>query len=458
MTTYNQTVLDAAEKVARAAQRDFFNIRGEGAVTLSAIAGAGKSTFVVDTTTQCRRREMRVAVAAPTNEQVFSLLVKSIAENQPRERVVFIPAKDVELPPWAQRPNVRALTPAHQASGEAVVVGTIDKLASARNPRSRQIPPIGRFDALIMDESFQANAGRYFGIADIASKHLCVGDRGQIHPFTPVKAGMQWTGLPEDPLQTAVDVLHENHPTTPAHQFPITRRLDGRGAAIAKFFYPSDHVFGAAISDGVREMRLGRAIARNPRDRALDEGLSLAAKRGWAYLELPARQTLLCDPETAEAIVDLVARLRARTPRLICERHPTGTDLVAERIAIGVSHNPQKAMIQALLERAGLGGVIVDTANKLQGREFDFSICWHPMAGLDEADEFHLESGRMCVMCTRHRHACVVVGRAADRELVEGLPPPTPAWPGVETDHILQGWEVHQNIFSALMPHHVRVL
>jgi hypothetical protein len=309
-----------------------------------------------------------------------------------------------------------------------------------------------------MDESFQANAGRYFGIADIAPRHLCVGDRGQIHPFTTVEAGMQWRGLLEDPLQTAVDVLHANHLTTPAHRFPITRRLDGRGAAIAKFFYPSDHVFGAAVADDVREMKLGWAIARNPRDRALDEGLSLAAKSGWGYLELPARQTFVCDPDAAQVIVDLVARLRARTPRLICERHPKGTDLTARRIAIGVSHNDQKAMIRALLDRAGFSDVIVDTANKLQGREFDFSICWHPMAGLDEADEFHLESGRLCVMCTRHRHACVVVGRAGDRELVEGLPPSTPAWPGVESDHILRGWEVHQSIFSALMPYHVPVL
>jgi hypothetical protein len=457
MTMYNESVIAEAEKVARAAQRDFFSIREEGAVTLSAIAGAGESHFVMDTVKKCRGNGMRVAVAAPTNDQVFSL-VRSIADNEPREPVAFIPASGIELPPRAQRPNVRMFTPAHNATGQPVVVDTIDKLGSARNPRNGQIPPIGRFDALIMDESFQANAGRYFGIADIAPRHLCVGDQGQIHPFTTVEAGMQWRGLQEDPLQTAIDVLHTNHPSTPAHRFPITRRLDGRGAAIAKFFYPSDHVFGAAVADGVREMKLVRSIACSPRHRALDEGLSLAAKNGWAYLELPARQALVCDPETAQVIVDLVGRLHARTPRLVCERNPKGTDLVVERVAIGVSHDDQKAMIRALLDRAGLSGVVVDTANKLQGLEFDVSVCWHPMAGLDEADEFHLESGRMCVMCTRHRHACVVVGRAGDRELVEGLPPSTPAWPGIESDHILRGWEVHRSVFSALMPYHVQVL
>ena len=52
---YNQSVLTAAERVARAAQRDFFNVNGQGAVTLSAVAGAGKSHFVMDTVKECRR-------------------------------------------------------------------------------------------------------------------------------------------------------------------------------------------------------------------------------------------------------------------------------------------------------------------------------------------------------------------------------------------------------------------
>ena len=135
---------------------------------------------------------------------------------------------------------------------------------------------------------------------------------------------------------------------------------------------------------------------------------------------------------------------------MTCERHPQGTGLALERIAVGVSHNPQKAFVRSLLDAAGLHAVVVDTANKLQGREFEVCVCWHPLAGLDEADDFHVEAGRLCVMCTRHRHACIVVGRAGDRELIEGLPPATPAWPGAGFDYVLRGWEVHQNVFSAL--------
>jgi hypothetical protein len=456
MSIYNNAVVDEAAAVAAAAQRKFFGISAPGAVTLSAIAGAGKSHFVVDSVKKCRRRGIHVAVAAPTNEQVFSL-VRSIADNEPRQPVGYVHANDIELPTWARRANVTSFDKAHQATGELVVVGTIAKLGSARNPWKKSSPALGAFDALIMDEGYQANAASYFAIADIAPKHLVVGDGGQIYPFTPVGSGTQWRGLIEDPLQTAMDILHTNHPETPSYRFPITRRLDDRGCLIARCFYPASHVFGAAVADGVRRMQLTRSIATTQREKAIDKGLSLAAHKGWAHLELSAHQALVCDPETAHLIVDLVERLLSKTCLLFCEHHPDGTMLRRERIAVSVSHNDQKAMMRTMLDRKGLNGIVVDTANKLQGLEFDVSICWHPMAGLDEADEFHLESGRLCVMCTRHRHACIIVGRQGDRELVEGLPPATPAWPESAPDRILSGWEVHQSVFAALTPFRVSV-
>jgi hypothetical protein len=453
MTPYNQSIVDAADRVARAAQEDFFSIKRQGAVTLSAVAGAGKSYFVTDTVKKCRSRHIRVAVAAPTNEQVFSL-VRSIADSTPAEPVAYIAANEVELPTWAMRPNVRRFKPAYQASGQSVLIGTIHKFASALHPQNSAISRLGSFDALIIDESFQANSGSYFALASIAPRHLCVGDGGQIQPFTTVEAGRQWRGLSEDPLQTAIAVIHANHPDSPRHRFPITRRLDARGAALAKHFYPVDHEFGPAVADGVRSMKLRAARSLDVRDQALDEALDRAAISGWAYLEMPAMQTLIADPDTAELIVDLVRRLKSRNCTLACERESKGADLRAERIAVAVSHNDQKAMIRLMLNRAGLQDVVVNTANKLQGLEFDVVVCWHPLAGLPEADEFHVEAGRLCVMCTRHRHACIVVGRRGDRELIEGLPPSTPAYPGTneDTDDVLRGWTVHRNVFAALTP------
>jgi hypothetical protein len=55
------------------------------------------------------------------------------------------------------------------------------------------------------------------------------------------------------------------------------------------------------------------------------------------------------------------------------------------------------------------------------------------------------------VLLTRHRQACVVVGREGDRDLLEDqVPPPTAAYLGHDPDPVLDGWEVHREVFAAL--------
>jgi hypothetical protein len=105
----------------------------------------------------------------------------------------------------------------------------------------------------------------------------------------------------------------------------------------------------------------------------------------------------------------------------------------------------------AALEACGLGRVVVETANKLQGLEFEVVFVWHPLAGLPEADGFHLDPGRLCVLLTRHRQACIVVGRAGDPGLLEDqVPPPTAAYLGCDADPVLDDWEVHRQVFQQL--------
>ena len=110
------------------------------------------------------------------------------------------------------------------------------------------------------------------------------------------------------------------------------------------------------------------------------------------------------------------------------------------------------------LNALGLEGVVVETANKLQGLEFDLTIAWHPLAGLPEPDGFHLDPGRLCVLLTRHRHACIVISRVGDNELLEDQPPPaTPAYLGWDPDPVLDGWEVHRQVFEALEPFRIEI-
>lgn len=444
---YDDEAVSAADATVKAAVR---TVLGGGSaprgVVVPAPAGAGKSHLVVTAVDVARRSGWRVAVAAPTNEQAFGL-VRAITERhvggRPDRRVTFVPASDVGLPEaTAALPGVR-VEKAKDARGDDLLVGTLSKFGDAF--ARGDLRPV---DLLVVDEAYQADAARYFAVGGLAPVHLLVGDSGQIHPFATSADPGRWRGLAEDPLQTAVGVLLRNHPSTPVFPLPITRRLDPRAAAVARAFYP-DLPFAPAVWSGVREMRFRRG-GKHPLDSALDT----AASSGWAHVELPRAAVLPADPEAAGVIADLVARLFERGPTARCERHTVSRPLSQAEVAVGVSHTAQRDRLRVLLADRGLGGVVVETANRLQGLEFAVTVVWHPLSGLAEADPFHLDPGRLCVLLTRHRHACVVVGRAGDRDLLTATPPPpTAAYLGYDPDPVLDGWTAHEEVFEALAPH-----
>jgi hypothetical protein len=96
--------------------------------------------------------------------------------------------------------------------------------------------------------------------------------------------------------------------------------------------------------------------------------------------------------------------------------------------------------------------VVIDTANRFQGRKFDVVIAWHALSGRRDASAFHLEAGRLCVFLSRHRHACVAVGRAGTREVLERHPATEPLWVG-EPPPAVDGWEATLEVLERLQPY-----
>jgi hypothetical protein len=445
---YDREAVAAADTVAQRILADLLSgAPGPRGVHGSAPAGAGKSELVTNAVGEARENGLRVVVGAPTNDQAVSL-VSRIARRHcgnGRQLVTFVPAQNRNLPAdVAQMVGVRECT-AREASRYDLIVGTLDKLGNAFGRGD-----LSAFDLLIIDESYQADAAKYYAVGDLAPLHLLVGDAGQISPFSTVDDPFNWRGLPENPLQTAVGVLRRNHPGTAVHHLPITRRLDGRAAAIARLFY-RDFTFAPAVLPGIRKLRLTRPAASARRHCVPDQVLDRAGAEGWAHVELPRAAVLQADPDTVDYMANLVHRLFERQPHVRCERQPAFSSLRPGQVAVGVSHNDQKDLLRVALDARGLEDVVVETANKLQGLEYEVVFVWHPLAGLPEADEFHLDPGRLCVLLTRHRQACIVVGRVGDRDLLaDQLPPPTPAYLGWDPDPVLDGWEVHADVFAAM--------
>jgi hypothetical protein len=160
------------------------------------------------------------------------------------------------------------------------------------------------------------------------------------------------------------------------------------------------------------------------------------------------------DAEAVRACADLAHRLLQRGPVAFSERTPSEAPLTPDRIAIGAAHRDQAAAIRALLGPSA-AGIAVDTANRLQGREYDVTIVLHPLSGRRDATAFHLEAGRLCVLTSRHRHACIVVARAGIAELLDAHPSTEPVHLNVPA-RFPDGWEANHAVMAHLAAHRVR--
>ncbi|GIJ10573.1 AAA family ATPase [Micromonospora andamanensis] len=420
-----------------------FTDGGHRGVVVDSPPGAGKSTLVGRVGTEIAAAGDPVAVVAQTNAQVDDLVVK-IANRLPGLPVGRLSRDGYQPPPTVLLPNVQVASRVDDLPDCRVVVGTAAKWAQVQTART--------WPWAIVDEAYQMRSDMLLLIVPLFEQMLLVGDPGQLDPFSPID-GERWAGLPWDPMQSAVAVLLRNNPHIVPHELPVTWRLPASATRLVQTaFYPFSQ-FAPGTHDGERATHVPTVGIRRT---AVDEVIDLAAGSGWGFLELPHRNTLRTDAETVAATADVAVRLLQRGTETRCEQAPGGRRLTAARIAVGAAHRDQVAAITRALRARGeiADGIRVDTANRLQGAEFDITVILHPLSGRIDATPFHLTPGRLCVLTSRHRHACIVVGRRGIPELLD-------AHPGTEPVHLKgfikfpDGWEANQAVLAHLANHRV---
>jgi hypothetical protein len=303
----------------------------------------------------------------------------------------------------------------------------------------------------IVDEAYQMRSDTLLRIAGRFRRGLFVGDPGQLDPFSTVETD-RWTGLAWDPMQSAVAVLLRNNPDVPVRQLPVSWRLPVSAAGVVgEAFYPFSEFVAGSGADERRVSFSARVLRAGP----VDEAIDLAASTGWALYELPARHAVRTDREAVAACAELAERALQRGMVCHSERVPGGDVMAPGRIAIGVAHRDQAVAVRSVLGPLASGGVVVDTANRLQGREYELVIVLHPLSGRRDATGFHLEAGRLCVLCSRHRQACVVVARAGIAELLDAHPVTEPVHLNVPAK-FPDGWAANQTMLAHLARYRVR--
>jgi hypothetical protein len=419
-----------AARVVDAVLRDLATTDHRG-VVVDSPPGAGKSTLVVRAAGVLAAAGASLMIVAQTNEQVDDLIAR-LGVASPTLAIGRLSAVDYAATERVRaHPCCRVGAKVADLGGPPVTIGTAAKWATVTE---------GTWPWAIVDEAYQMRSDALLRVAPRFQRALFVGDPGQLDPFSTVEVE-RWTGLSWDPMQSAVAVLLRHNPELPVHRLPVSWRLPASAApVVAAAFYPFT---GFRSGTGPGERKLGFAA---PSGADLDAVLDIAAETGWGLHELPARFTVRTDAEAAQACAQLAARALSR--EAVAESEAGSQPLTASRIAIGAAHRDQVAAIRAFLPEHARD-ITVDTANRLQGREYDLTVVLHPLSGRRDATAFHLESGRLCVLTSRHRHSCVVVARAGVAELLDAHPSTEPVHLGVPVK-FPDGWEANQSMLAHL--------
>ncbi|MFF8189455.1 AAA domain-containing protein [Streptomyces bobili] len=442
MTT--EAVFDAGTAATRATDailRDTLHGTARG-VVVDSPPGAGKSTLVVRAALELADAGRPLMVVAQTNAQVDDLVLR-LAEKNPELPVGRLHSSDADAydKTLDGLANVRKSAKAGDLAGLPVVISTAAKWAHVKADEP--------WRHAIVDEAYQMRSDGLLAVAGLFERALFVGDPGQLDPFAVV-GSEQWAGLSYDPSASAVSTLLAHNPDLPQHRLPVSWRLPASAAPlVSDAFYPYTP-FRSGTDHGDRTLSFGVPSDGSGPDRVIDE----AAESGWGLLELPARHTPRTDPEAVRAVATVVRRLLDRAGAATSERSPDPTPLTADRVAVGTAHRDQAAAVRAALAELGVTDVTVDTANRLQGREYDVTVILHPLSGRPDATAFHLETGRLCVLASRHRHACVVVCRAGVTDRLDAYPSTEPVQLGTAVK-FPDGWEANHAVLAHLSEHRV---
>lgn len=433
-----------------------------GAVIAEAPPGAGKSTLTASVAKALvdQDKKVRLAIVTQTNEQADDLLT-AIARRYQGLRIARLTGGDG---PSAAVEGVLSATVTTGTKGDdpdvhgaRIVVSTARKWQYERS-RLQSSKGVTAFPFALIDESYQMRSDMLLGIADLFDTLFCVGDPGQLDPFTVIDDAA-WKGLPYSPSRAALATLRQFHQHFEPIVLPTSWRLPPSAASIvSSAFYPFTG-FDAGTGATDRALDLGSVKSRRSAAKgALDADtvLARAATEGWAYVELPERFTLRTDIEVAATLAGLVERLLARGATVVDELARSGRKLTPDRVAVIAAHNDQVHAVRYELNRRKIDpdSLFVSTANKIQGREYDVVLVWHPLAGRRDATAFHLEAGRMCVMLSRHRQACIVVGRAGALRLLEEFPDSDPVFLD-EPEKFPDGWQANHMVLQHLADYRV---
>lgn len=375
---------------------------GKSLCVVKAPPGSGKTYTLMQAVVAAVNRGRRVAVAAQTNAQCDDIC-RRLRQGYPKMPVWRFGAQGTGAPPDLMG-NVNWVTDkADLPTGSCVVVATTAKWSLVNLPAP--------FDFLFVDEAWQMAWGDFMLLSQVAPRFVLIGDPGQIPPVVPIPV-QRWETSPRAPHLPAPElILADPGIDKLALDLPTCRRLPADSVDLVRPFY--DFEFDAWALPGERYIR-----ATKPKQtESMDKVIELLATASAAIATLPTPSggpPLEEDREVAELAAKLALRLLERKVQAASEDGDQGVPLKPTDIGICATHRVMNSAILRALPgelRNSEKGIRVDTPERWQGLERKLMIAVHPLSGVVRPSAFDLETGRLCVMASRHRSGLIVVSR-----------------------------------------------
>lgn len=351
---------------------------GDAVTCVPSPPGAGKTRLTTLLAAMLSHRAgLRVGIAAQTRAQATDIAAR-LAAVCDHTRIGLLWGRSDIKPDAGGCPIIGSGMAMWPDSGGMVRVATKSKWLYSE-PESRKA------EVLIVDEAFQCTYADLCALGSMADQVVCVGDPGQIDPVVKGDTD-RWASWPTGPHLPAPTALMAAHPgLVNVVALEYTWRLGPATTALVQSrFYP-----GLPFT------------SRRPPEHVAVGGAVLP--------ELSHRLVRVANGATDAALIGAaVARVRDLLGTAEVTTAAGTRPLADEDVAVVVPHVPQAAAVRAML--SAYPGVLVGTADALQGLERHAVVAVHPLAGKRTADEFSVQPGRLCVMLSRHRaHLSVLI-------------------------------------------------
>lgn len=394
--------------------------------------GSGKTHTLIEVLSTVVAAGQRVAVAAQTNNQADDICLRFAADHPEVSTVRF--SSRGSLPPPHYPVSVSWLTATSELpTTPGVTVATTAKWSLT----DIDLP----FDLLAVDEAWQMSWADLMQCTPLSERFLMIGDPGQIPPVVTIDV-RRWETSPRAPHSAAPEiVLAERSLEADCYvgSLPACRRLPHESVQFVRPFYDFD--FQPFVDPGARGL-----------DMPDSSDLADLADGRPLVLTVPTPlhgPPLEVDHEVAEAVAAVVAALL--TPdskvRLGAAADPA-RPLVPADVGVSSSHRVMNAAIAKALA-AWNGSIRVDTPERWQGLERPMMIVVHPLSGVVDPSAFDLETGRLCVMASRHQAGLVVLSRDHVGSTLADFVPGAGQAPG-RPDVVGRGHHAHIRFWESL--------